>query len=433
MSESGCGSSSCGCGGAALDGGHRPEREHWRSLEQLAGTPEAQAFMERKFPVGASELPEGVSRRELVQLLGASLSLAGLAACRRPVENIVPFVTPPEEMIPGIPKRYATTMPFGMSAYGLLVESHECRPTKSDGHELHPATAGSASAQMQASILALYDPDRSAHVMRRGTGSAFEPKAWADFLAAWKELETGYLASGGVGLAVLAPVMSSPTVFRLAGLLRQRFPQMHWVNWEPVNEENALAGVALLVGRALRPVYDTAAAKVILSLDADLFLGESEAVKLARGFADGRRLSGEHDEMNRLWVVESELTTTGAMADHRQPMPSSRIGAFAVALASKLSAAGVSMSVPAGAGAADLVPALWMDVLARDLAANRGKSLVVAGRDQPPAVHAMALALNTALGNLGTTISLRAHRCSGAQRAGLTSLASATGPAPSRL
>ncbi|HEV7670652.1 MAG TPA: TAT-variant-translocated molybdopterin oxidoreductase [Thermoanaerobaculia bacterium] len=393
----------CGCGAAAEPLGSR--REHWRSLEALAGTDESREFMEREFPVGASELPEGIDRRTLVQLLGASLALAGATGCRRPVENIVPFVTPPEETVPGIPKHYATTMPFGTDGYGLLVESHEGRPTKIEGNELHPATAGSASAQMQASILGLYDPDRSQHVL-----AGKEKKTWADFVAAWKTLETDHLANGGAGLAVLSLPSSSPTLFRLAGAFRTRFPQARWATWEPVNDENALAGASLLSGRPLKATYDIGAAKVILSLDADLLLGESGAVANARGFAAGRRLVSEKDTMNRLWVVESAHTTTGAMADHRLALPSRQIGPFALALGAALAASGVAVALPAAAGSGTtnpLVPPRWIEVLAKDLAANPGASLVVAGRHQPPAVHALALAINAALGNLGTTIFLR--------------------------
>jgi len=395
----------CGCGSGAPP---RREREHWRSLDELADTAAARAFREREFPEGASELPDDIDRRTLVQLLGATLSLAGLAACRRPVENIVPFVTPPDDLVPGVPKRYATTMPFGIGGYGLVVESHEGRPTKVEGNELHPATLGSASAQMQASILGLYDPDRSPHVLARAAAggdaaSGFERRAWSDFVAAWKAQEEGHLASGGAGLAILAPASSSPTCYRLAAEVRRRFPALRWATWEAVGEENALAGAALLAGRPLRLTCDLAAARVVVSLDADLLLGESEAVAHARGFAAGRQLRTESDTMNRLWVVESALTTTGAMADHRLPLASGEMGAFALALAAQLAAAGVDVGLPPGipAGAPAAVPARWLAALVSDLAANRGRSLVVAGRDQPPAVHALALAINGALGNVG--------------------------------
>ncbi len=415
-----CGSG-CGCGGTAElpgpQGTDREYREYWRSLDQLAGTPESQAFLEREFPVGASELPEGIDRRTLVQLLGASLSLAGLAGCRRPVETIVPFVKPPEEMVPGVPMHYATTMPFGTDGYGLLVESHEGRPTKIEGNELHPGTAGSASAQMQAAILGLYDPDRSQHVLERtaaGTAGVQNPqnKTWADFVTAWKALEADFLTNGGAGLAVLSPPSSSPTLFRLAGLLRERFPQVRWATWEPVSDENAFAGAALVAGRPLKTTNDLGAAQVIVSLDADLLLGESNAVAHSRGFAAGRRLTSEKDEMNRLWVVESAHSTTGAMADHRLALPSGQIGRFALALGRALVASGVPLALPSAGGDESVggvggVPPRWIEALAKDLAGHLGRGLVVAGRHQPPAVHALALSINAALGNLGTTVLLR--------------------------
>jgi len=136
-------------------------RTYWRSLAQIEGSPESRAFLEREFPEGASELPEGVTRRDMIMLLGASLSLAGLAGCRRPVEEIVPYVTAPEEIVPGVPRYYTTTMPFRRSAYGLIVESHEGRPTKIEGNPSHPSTLGASGSLVQASVLGLYDPDRS--------------------------------------------------------------------------------------------------------------------------------------------------------------------------------------------------------------------------------------------------------------------------------
>src|SRR6188768_2556897 len=144
-------------------------RTYWRSLAQLEGQPESRAFLEREFPEGASELPEGVTRRDMMMLLGASLSLAGVTGCiRRPVEEIVPYVTAPEDIVPGIPRYYATTMPFRRSAYGLIVESHEGRPTKIEGNPSHPSTLGASSTRVQASVLTLYDPDRSQSVAQQG-------------------------------------------------------------------------------------------------------------------------------------------------------------------------------------------------------------------------------------------------------------------------
>src|SRR5687767_6464567 len=135
----------------------------------------------------------------MMMLLGASLSLAGLAGCRRPAEEIVPYVTAPEEIVPGIPRQYATTMPFRRSAYGLIVESHEGRPTKIEGNPSHPSTMGASSSRVQASVLGLYDPDRSQRITQKR-----ETKAWSDFVTAWGQLSQAHAADDGAGLAVLS-------------------------------------------------------------------------------------------------------------------------------------------------------------------------------------------------------------------------------------
>src|SRR3954471_10088837 len=219
-------------------------RTYWRSPEQIEGSPESRDFLEREFQEGASELPEGVTRRDMMLLLGASLSLAGLAGCRRPVEQIVPYVSAPEDVVPGIPRYYATTMPFGRSAYGIIVESHEGRPTKIEGNPAHPATLGASSARIQASVLGLYDPDRSQSVRLKG-----EAKAWADFVTAWGQMSQAHASDGGAGLAVLSESFSSPTLARLSSELRAKYPRLQWVTYDAVSHENRLAGLRTAIGR----------------------------------------------------------------------------------------------------------------------------------------------------------------------------------------
>jgi molybdopterin-containing oxidoreductase family iron-sulfur binding subunit len=232
--------------------------ETWRSLEQRANDPKVREFIEREFPEGAAEPPRGISRRQALTLLGASLSLAGLAGCRRPEEEIVPFVRPPEGVTPGIPRRYATTMPFGQSAFGLVVHSHEGRPTKIEGNENHPSTLGSSNTLIQASILTLYDPDRSQRVLEAG-----QPTDWDAFVAAWSALEQTHLEDGGTNLAVLSEPFHSPTLARLAAAFRRRFPQARWVTYAPVNDENIDRGIALAAGRTAQPVYRFERARVV--------------------------------------------------------------------------------------------------------------------------------------------------------------------------
>jgi len=374
-------------------------RSYWRSLAQIEERPEFRASLEREFPEGASELPEGVSRREMMMLLGASLSLAGLAGCRRPAEEIVPFVTAPEEIVPGIPRYYATTMPFRRSAYGLIVESHEGRPTKIEGNPSHPSTLGASSSLVQASVLGLYDPDRSQSVTQRGAR-----KSWSDFVTAWGQLSEAHNADGGAGLAVLSESFSSPTLARLASELRARYPRLQWATYDAVSDESRLAGLRQATGRDLDLMLRFDRASVILALDADPLLTDPEMIRHARGFADGRRAGASGGAMNRLYVVEGVYSLTGAMADHRLRLESRQIAPFLAALAARLAPPAAGAASPAGAGVAGVDPR-WIDALAKDLLANRGKGLIVAGERQPAAVHAAVCALNTYLGNAGTTVS----------------------------
>jgi molybdopterin-containing oxidoreductase family iron-sulfur binding subunit len=369
-------------------------RTYWRSLAQLDDSKEYRDALEREFPEGASELPEGISRRDMMMLLGASLSLAGLAGCRRPVEEIVPYVNAPEDTLPGIPRHYATTMPFRRSAYGLIVESHEGRPTKVEGNPAHPSTLGASSARIQASILGLYDPDRSQSVAQKGAS-----KAWSDFAAAWKELAKAHDADDGAGLAVLTESFSSPTLARLASNLRERYSKMRWATYDAVSDENRLAGLRQVTGRDVDAMLRFDRAAVILALDADPLLTDPETIRHAHGFADGRRAGASGGSMNRLYAIEGVYTLTGAMADHRLRLESRQIPAFLAALAARLGAAGA-------AGQADVagVDRKWIDAVAKDLLANRGTSLIVAGDRQPPSVHAAVCALNSHLGNTGKTV-----------------------------
>ena len=373
-------------------------RTYWRSLAQIEDHPEFRAALEREFPEGASELPDGVTRREMMMLLGASLSLAGLAGCRRPVEEIVPFVTAPEDIVPGIPRYYATTMPFGRSAYGLIVESHEGRPTKIEGNPSHPSTLGASSSRVQASILGLYDPDRSQSVTFRGS-----PKPWSEFVKAWGKIAEAHAADGGAGLAVLSESFAAPTRARLAAALRARYPRLQWATYDAVSDENRLAGLRLATGRDVDLQLRFDRASVVVALDADPLLTDPEMIRHTRGFAAGRRAGAAGGAMNRLYAIEGVYSLTGAMADHRLRLQSRQIAPFLAALAARI-APPASGAASQGAGVPG-VDQRWIDAIAKDLLANRGTSLIVAGDRQPPAVHAAVCALNASLGNTGRTVS----------------------------
>ncbi len=393
----------------------RQRKQYWRSLDRLldspairdaaAGEDVAPATLREdghELPAGASDAPGAVDRRTMLTLMGASFALAGLEGCRRPVETIVPYVTAPEYTIPGIPKRYATTQPFSAGARGVVVESHEGRPTKIEGNELHPSSMGAANTWTQAEILNLFDPDRSTSVQRRAAGeTAHRPSSWKFFDAFLAERLPELVAGGGEGLAVLTGAYCSPTVARLARQLASRLPQAKWVVHEPLGDDNVFAGCELAAGTPCRPVYHLEKARKILALDADLLHAESESLAAARGFAAGRRTASPEDDMNRLYVVESALSITGSAADHRLRLRSREIAAFAAALASELGLEAENAAAPWSETVGEK-----LRLIAADLQASPGEALVVAGRRQPPAVHALALAMNQALDAVGQTLTL---------------------------
>lgn len=377
-------------------------KNYWRSLDQLADTPEFRNYLHREFPENASEWTGTVSRRNFLTLMSASLALAGFVGCRRPVEKIIPYVVQPEQITPGVAQYYATTMPIGMNAYGVVVESHEGRPTKIEGNPNHPATKGGSNPYLQAAILGLYDPDRAQMPREKGVS-----KSWDDFVTFWQGLYPELIEKKGKGVAVLSESFASPTLYRLAENFKAQFPEAKWATYEPISDENIYEGIQIATGQAYRPVYDFEKAKVILALDADFMYAESDGIVNSKGFANGRRITDDNHEMNRLYVAESTFTITGGMADHRLRVQARRMGLFTAALAHALNAQGVAVSgldaVPDQRASFDQK---WLQAVAKDLIAHQGQSLVVAGYHQPASVHALVYAINTALGNVGQTVHL---------------------------
>lgn len=378
-----------------------PREKYWRSLDDLADTAEFKELVQREFPENASELTNSVSRRNFLSLMGASIALAGLASCRRPVEKIVPYVIKPQDVIPGISQHYATAIPMGTSAYGVMVRSNEGRPTKIEGNPLHPSTRGAATHWMQAEILNLYDPDRSKTVSNDNAD-----KTWQDFVAAWKELYSQLSGTQGAGLAVLMESFSSPTLARLQAEFRKAFPKAVWVTRDAVSDENIFTGLKMATGSDVRPLNDYSNAQVILSLESDFLGTESESLMAARGFAEGRRIRTADDSMNRLYVVESTYSLTGTMADHRLRIQSSQVGAFVAALATELANQGLAVEGLSAVRAekTDGLDSRWIKAVAKDLIRAKGSSIVTAGRRQPAPVHALVSAINFALGNVGQTV-----------------------------
>ncbi len=380
---------------------HPPEPEggkkYWRSLDELAGTPEFRTLLEREFPQGAAEFnDDGLSRRNFLKLMGASTALAGLglSGCHRPEMHLVPFTKSAEWAIPGKPLFYATSMPGRRGALPLIVTTHDGRPTKVDGNPMHPVTQGASDVFAQASILNLYDPDRSRAFLNSGQVSDSD-----HFSASLDKIAANLAANGGAGLAFLVEHDNSPTRERLRGEVLKKFPNAAWCVYDPlVNDE--LARVLEAGGARNAPRIEKA--DVILALDCD-FLGCDEGdVETSRAFAVRR--SPEQKTVNRLYVVENRYTLTGGVADHRLRCPASQIGAFALALAREIGRLTGNGGLDPFGGARE--PSVntnfvagWVEKTAQDLVAHKGRGLVMAGSRQPAAVHLLVQSINAALGN----------------------------------
>jgi MoCo/4Fe-4S cofactor protein with predicted Tat translocation signal len=375
--------------------------ELWRSLDDLAGTAEFQDLLHREFPRFAAEAPEeltkgdGVSRRRFLQLTSASLAFAGLTGCtKQPPEAIVPYVKQPEYIVPGRPLFFATALTHGGYARGVLAESHMGRPTKIEGNPDHPASLGATDVFDQAAILTLYDPERSQSILhntRIGTWGAFVDEMGARLRA--------LQALGGEGVRILTGTVTSPTMAAQLQDLLTRFPRARWHQWEAAGSHHGRAAAQAAFGQPLETRYDFGAARVILALDSDVLTMGPGNVRYQRDFARNRRVRKDNLEMSRLYAVESVPTNTGTLADHRLPLPPVEVETFTLALAQALGAVSGIGDVLTDARAKR-----WLPVIAADLKANAGASLVVADEYASPATQVLVHAINQALGNTGRTV-----------------------------
>lgn len=365
-------------------------KEYWRSIEEHADTPEFREFIAQEYPHEIEEWDNSLSRRNFVKVMGASLALAGLSGCViQPPEQIVPYVTSPKGMLPGKPNFFATAMSVGGVATGLLAKSYEGRPIKIEGNPQHPGSQGATDILAQASLLEMYDPDRSQEVTFRG-GSG----TWESFMAALRSAIESNRADGGAGIRFLTQTVTSPTLIDQFAKVKAELPNSKWVQYEPLNSDNALGGARLAFGTPAKTVYRFDRAERVLSLDADIFSGFN--VGYIKDFTKQRVYSETKKDICRLYCVETTVTITGAKADHRLAVKPSQMVEIAKAVAA---AVGVSGAVSTYTENAD-----WITAMARDLTAFRGRSLVVAGDNQPAVVHALANAMNAALGNVGETV-----------------------------
>ncbi len=398
-------------------------KTYWRSLEELADSPVFEEFVQREFPQAAEEWNDPVERRTFLKLMGASLALAGLSGCViQPPEKVIPYVKQPEEETPGKGLWFATAFSLGGIATPLLARSNEGRPTKLEGNPDHPnnrnsvsepgaiATGSSASNDKgatatdvfsQASVLTLYDPDRSQTPLYRG-----ETRPWSQFVAeirgAIDKEGDGIKAKKGAGLRFLTETITSPTIAAQMKAILADFPEAKWHSYEPVNRDNARAGAIMAFGQPVNTIYDFSKADRILSLGSDFLAALPGTLRYARDYAAKRRISGDKAEMNRLYVIESTPTITGANADHRFAMRPGEIESLARTMPAAVM--GLKSAIRGEAESAKALLPESIRPLFTDLFAYWGASIVIAGEEQPPIVHALGHFLNNELGNVGKTV-----------------------------
>ncbi|MCC6971332.1 MAG: TAT-variant-translocated molybdopterin oxidoreductase, partial [Phycisphaerales bacterium] len=400
-----------------LAGGLGGGAKYWRSVEEYADSGEFRDFLEREFPANASELA-GPSRRSFMKVMGASFALAGAATipgCRRPDHKIMPYSREvPEDVVPGKSLFYATSMALpGGGAEGLVIETHEGRPTKVEGNPLHPINRGKSSVWSLSSVLGMYDPDRLKQPAYQNPARGRLDASWDDFAAWSKEHFAKYGESGGEGLVVLADKKSSPTRDAVRDRFLKKFPKARWFVYDGGESDGATRGVATAFGKSGHEIFSLSKAKVIVSLDRDFVEREPGAIVNAREFGATRTVMTAADEMSRLYMVESGFSHAGSSADHRLRVAPSRIGAYAIAIAravcerigrdaSALASAVASARFAPGPD----IDEKFINAVADDLiAAGRGHSVLMAGAGQSAAVHAIVHGLNALLGNIGSTVS----------------------------
>ncbi|HEY2961977.1 MAG TPA: TAT-variant-translocated molybdopterin oxidoreductase [Pyrinomonadaceae bacterium] len=386
----------------SLQDGEQPRgsKKYWRSLEELADTPVFREFVAREFPQQAEGWNDPFERRTFLKLMGASLALAGLSGCVfQPPEKIVPYVKQPEENVPGKALFFATAAPLFGAATPVLVRSNEGRPTKIEGNPDHPNNRpsdfpaedpyrdprGSSATDIyaQASILNLYDPDRSQTLTYRE-----DIRTWTAFVGQIRSAVDEQKSKQGAGIRFLTETITSPSLGAQMKEVLTAFPQAKWHQYEPANRDNARAGAMMAFGQPVNVTYKFDLAQRILSLDADFLSAMPGYLRYAREFIERRRVSENNRDMNRLYVIETTPSNTGAMADHTWTVKPSQMESLVRTLAS--------------GGTADGFP--WITPLLLDLQQHKGASIVIAGDGQPPIVHALAHVMNNALGNVGKTV-----------------------------
>ncbi len=388
---------------------------YWRSISELENTPEFRQALSREFHAdNASVLGSDFSRRRFMQIMGASVVLAGVSGCWKEDKVVADPKAPPRDRLPGVPQFFATARELNGSAIGLLVKCIDGRPIKVEGNPQHPINGdgklrGSVDVFALASTLEIYDPERSREVLKKDS-IGVASKSWADFAAAIQPVFASQKDKKGAGLRVLAESTLSPSMLSMKEKLLKAYPEAGWVEYQPISDDSAREGAKLAFGSAVRTHYKFDQADIVLSLDGDPLTTHPAALRHAQDYvkkrkvADGK-IAAPGGKMSRIYAVESVFSNIGAVADHRLPIRAEQVKPFLVALIAAVKNGGNA----SGDGfLAEEKTRKFVTALAKDLAANKGASLVFVGDRQPPEVHALAHQLNAELGSVGKTVTYSA-------------------------
>ena len=374
---------------------NKNDKTYWRSLSDKMGSDDIKSFLVNEFPEGTSELADTMTRKKFLSLMGASMAMAGLVGCRKPVQKIIPYVDAPEDVIPGIPNYFATTVPIGLNAFGAIVESHVGRPTHIEGNKNHPQSKGSVNSFIQASILDLYDPDRIKEPILENEISSLD-----------KFSETISSISESSSTAFISKTINSPATIELIDKVKLKFPKASWASFDLDSKENQITALKKITNKDIIPFYQFDKAKVILSIDSDFLSGDQVSVHNQKTFSKSRRVKDTSDSMNRLYCIESTLTSTGMMADHRFKIKPNEVYNFLAELNNQLIKKGLfNLEKIEVTGIHFEEKYLKMiKVLAGDLVKNRSKSIITAGDPLSAEIHSLVYLLNQELGNNNKTI-----------------------------
>ena len=360
--------------------GESHEFGYWKSLKDISTSDDYDRYLKQ------SEHHEdnGLSRRNFLSLVAASVALAGLEGCKKPVQKIIPYVEAEIATIPGIPKHYASTMPFKNNALGVIIENHDERPVRVNGNEKHPSSMGKSNSFSQATTLDMYDPDRSRGVRLNG-----KKADWSEYVKYGQSINN----KNGKGLAVLSQESSSPTMQFMHNEFKKTYPNADWVIYEPINNENLYKGIEKAFGKKLQPFNRLENAQTILSIGSDFLGVEDNSIYHTRKFALNRDLKDEKSTMNRFYAVESFMTPTGSSADHRLNVPRHEFGIVLKELAGELKKLGLNIN----AKSMKTSNHLWIKTVAEDLMKDKGQSIIIGGSDLSPELHCLIAGINSQL------------------------------------